>query len=164
MVAGKCASRARRMVSAQAVRSDLFFPVRIGTGKLFQPIVPEYDKSVRIRTHTVEIQIQCRREEMIASSYKSGSITMHARLLITVFASRYCAVMNGRRSDTTFGTAIWCLAGWFIHANLCGRPIAVFARVPASSLNWRTDLILLRKAGIASASLSSSFSIQMHHL
>ena len=41
MVAGKCASRASRMSSAQRVRSALFFSVSVGTGKVFQPRVLE---------------------------------------------------------------------------------------------------------------------------
>ncbi|ESS67483.1 hypothetical protein MGMO_164c00180 [Methyloglobulus morosus KoM1] len=58
MVAGKCASLASRMFSAQRVRSALFLSVSVGTGKLFHPIVPLYDKSVRILTQTVAIQTQ----------------------------------------------------------------------------------------------------------
>ena len=46
MVAGKCASRASRISSAQRVRSALFFSVSGGTGKVFQPSVLEYEKSV----------------------------------------------------------------------------------------------------------------------
>ena len=40
MVAGKCASRASRMFSAQAVRSALFCSVSLGSGKVFQYSIP----------------------------------------------------------------------------------------------------------------------------
>lgn len=79
MVAGKCASRASRISSAQWVKSFLFFSVSFGSGKVFQPNVFEYLKSVFNFPQTVAIQTRWVREAINAIFQRGGLPTKKAR-------------------------------------------------------------------------------------
>src|SRR5678815_5876767 len=94
------------MSSAQRVRSSLFFSVRIGTGKAFQPMVFEYRSRVSSCPHTVFTQIKCIRDAMSAMFQRGASYSAKALSeIMECFDSRPTG-RYGRSSDDTFGTTI----------------------------------------------------------